>query len=239
MILFALLLPLITAVAGNADDLKQRTVLLHTTSMDTRSAPEFDSNVAWQNYLTQFSDSTKHQYIVHVKSPAGTSKMNIGTCVVDVFSRVSKNSLRNASVESNLNVKLHLYLPHNSYFVVETANNIKRLREHRDVLWIGGFEPEHRVVSELRPDSSVATGAAPGSLLVMLAPSTTSAEWLALSRTNDAAIAAIEAVAADRIRIDLQPDTQWDGAARVAAWAALHPLTHWVESLRKLVFNNM
>lgn len=144
--------------------------------------------------------------------------------------------------ESDLQLQLTTYLPHNSYLFVGTTAEAMRLREHRDVLWVGLFDREHRVAVELRFESSEATGAAPETLVVLLAPTTSAAEWLASAAKKPFAdagvVAELVALGDDRVRLSLAPNTAWNTVARVAAWASHFPTTHWVEAAHKNNFFN-
>lgn len=132
-------------------------------------------------------------------------------------------------------------MPHNSFLFVGTPSDARRLLAHADVLWLGGFDVSQRVAVELRPESSVATDEPSRALVVLLAPSTNAADWLARARSSLAAdisqrVAGLEMLADDRVRIELAAPFEWPSVARVAAWAATQPTTHWVEALRPLQY---
>lgn len=67
---------------GEEEAMTSRHVSLHATAIDTRVANDAFDSASFVKYLSQFESDTRHQFIVHIKSPITQFKQKIGKSFV-------------------------------------------------------------------------------------------------------------------------------------------------------------
>lgn len=181
-------------------------VILHNRKLDTKTATSYHLDEAHLERTSRDSIEVEHQFLVHVGKALNAAEKN--------------------SLESSLNVKLDVYIPHNTYLVVSTKSVADLARQNSLVKWVGDFAPEYKYQSDLIENLQTSK-----KLNVVLAPkerTISHAQNIAANWNSLLEVKSVVAISSDRIVVTLKNSNQ---ASSVVSIIADQPESHYLESV--------
>jgi len=170
--------------------------------------------------LEQNPDSL-HQYYVHVARPITNEQKS--------------------QIERAIGTNLGVYVPHNTFLLVATAEQAERARNAPGVHWVGAVQPEHKYpvqFPDLLDESS--------SLLIHLVPEVpehakrTEAEVQDIAsswkRNLKGQVKAVQVLSKDKILFRMGKNEA--NTLKVVDWVASRPESHWIEPTLKHSIHN-